>query len=132
MRKFAVAFLFAAVLGLAACGTGAAPGGGGGDTGAATVTMAQTSFSAGTSVTIKAGQAVTFSDPTSGGGVHNLVTGSNGQFTAATGAPTEFSAAGGMNFNPGDSKPITFATAGTYNITCTIHPSMEATITVTP
>ena len=28
-------------------------------------------------------------------------------------------------------KPITFATAGTYKITCTIHPYMEVTVDVT-
>jgi plastocyanin len=93
--------------------------------------MAAFSFSH-NSATVKAGQAVTFDDPASGGGVHNLVTGHNGSFTAEAGAPSQFAAATGLSFSPGDSKSITFPTAGTYTITCTIHPSMEATITVTP
>ncbi len=74
-------------------------------------------------VTIKAGQAVTFNDPSDTGNVHNLVTGLNGQFKAATGAPAEFAASGGVSFSPGDSKTITFPTAGTFSITCTIHPT---------
>jgi len=81
---------------------------------------------------IKAGQAVTFDDPSSSGGTHQLVTGTQGQFSAAAGAPSEFSSNSGIMFHPGDSKSITFPTAGTYQITCTIHPSMQATITVTP
>jgi plastocyanin len=60
-----------------------------------------------------------------------LVTGTNGQFTAAAGAPSEFSASTGLDLAPGDKKTVTFPTAGTYQITCTIHPSMQATITVT-
>ena len=60
-----------------------------------------------------------------------LVTGTNGQFTSATGAPSELSSATGLALQAGDKKTVTFATAGTYQITCTIHPSMQATITVT-
>jgi plastocyanin len=30
----------------------------------------------------------------------------------------------------GDAKAITFPTAGTYKITCTLHPEMQATVTV--
>ena len=132
MRKFALLFLFTATLALAACGGGGnAGGGGGGGGGAATITMGQFSFSGNTSVSITAGQSVTFDDPASGGGVHELVTGSNGTFSAAAGAPSDFSSADGLDFNPGDSKAVIFATAGTYKITCKIHPSMEATITVT-
>ena len=82
-------------------------------------------------VTIKAGQAVTFNDPADTGNVHNLVTGSNGQFSAEAGAPSQFAAASGVNFVPGQSMDIVFPTAGTYKITCTIHPGMEATVTVT-
>ena len=72
---------------------------------------------------------MTFDD--SSGGTHDLVTGTNGQFTAATGAPNEFSTKDGLSLSAGDKKTITFANAGTYQITCTIHPSMQATITVT-
>ncbi|HEU5438843.1 MAG TPA: plastocyanin/azurin family copper-binding protein [Ktedonobacterales bacterium] len=130
MRKLGLVLLLIGALMLAACGdTGTAGGGGGGGGSANTITMGGTSFSGNTSVTIKAGDAVTFDD--SSGGTHKLVTGTNGQFTAATGAPTEFSSADGVSFSPGDKKTVTFPTAGTYQITCVFHPSMQATITVT-
>src|SRR5260370_35735259 len=94
--------------------------------GAATIRMGAFSFT-GSSATVKAGQAVTFADPDSGGGVHHLVTGHNGAFSAAAGAPSEFSTAAGGTFSPGDSKSIVFPTAATYATTCPIHPSLEAT-----
>jgi plastocyanin len=103
----------------------------GGVGGSATISMAARSFSGNTSVTIKAGQAVTFDDPASGGGVHNLVTGQGGTFTAVSGAPSEFASANGQSFSPGDRKTVVFANPGTFPITCTIHASMQATITVT-
>ncbi|HLJ80516.1 MAG TPA: plastocyanin/azurin family copper-binding protein [Ktedonobacterales bacterium] len=106
----------------AATNTPAAPAG------AATINMATTSFSGTTTVTIKAGQSVTFDD--TNGGTHNLVTGSNGTFSQEAGAPSEFSSSGTL-FHPGDTKTIVFPTAGTYHITCTFHPTMEATVTVT-
>ena len=97
----------------------------------AKIEMARFSFSGNTNVTIKAGQAVTFDDPASGGGVHQLVTGTQGKYTAAAGAPSQFNSPNGMAFGPGTSVDITFANPGTFSITCMIHPSMEATITVT-
>lgn len=109
---------------LAACGgTSSSPGTGG----AATIAMGASSFSGNTNVTIKAGQAVTFTSD----GTHDLVIGSNGQFAAESGAPSELNSSGGVRFSPGDSKAITFPSAGTFQITCTIHSPMQATITVT-
>jgi plastocyanin len=90
--------------------------------------MSSSGFSGATGITITAGQAVTFDD--SSGGTHDLVTGTNGQFTAATGAPNEFSTKDGLSLSAGDKKTVTFNTAGTYHITCTIHPTMQATVTV--
>ena len=119
---------FALLVVLAACGGG---GGGGASAGGTTVTMGVASFTAGAQITIAAGQSVAFDDPSDGGGVHNLVTGTGGSFTAEDGAPSEFNSSSGVNFSPGDSRSITFPTAGTYHITCTIHPNMQATITVT-
>ncbi len=115
-----------AALAVAGCDTG-----GGGNGAPNTITMGGSSFVGTTSISITAGQAVTFDDPASSGGTHNLVTGTDMHFSAETGAPTEFASSNGINFSPGDSKPITFPTAGTYHITCTIHSSMNATITVT-
>ena len=97
--------------------------------GAATIDMDAFSFGDSSSVTIKAGQQVTFDD--SAGGTHVLVIGSGGQFKAQSGAPAELNNANGVAFTPGDTKQITFPTAGTYKITCKIHPSMLATVTVT-
>jgi plastocyanin len=96
-----------------------------------TITMGAFSFT-GNSATVKAGGTVTFNDPASSGGTHIIVTGTSGTFAAASGAPTEFATASGVSFSPGDSKAIKFPTAGTYTFTCTIHPSMHATVTVTP
>ena len=151
MRKLALVFMLLCAFALAACGgatasstptdtpqppaataTGApaptaTPGSG---QAAATIGMGLQSFQNG-NVTIKAGQAVTFNDPADTGNVHMLVTGSNGRFSAEAGAPQEFAASTGVTFSPGDTKNIVFPTAGTYKITCTLHPGMEATVTVT-
>ena len=99
--------------------------------GAATIKMGSVNFTVGTA-TVKAGEAVMFVDPTAGGGIHHLVTGHNGTFAAEAGAPSQFATADGVSFSPGDTTSIVFPTAGAYAITCTIHPLMEATITVTP
>lgn len=150
MRKLALTLLATIALLLAACGGGVAnttptdtpippaptatatavPPTATSGPSAPTITMASRSFS-GNSATVKAGQAVTFDDPAATGGVHNLVTGSNGTFKAEAGAPSQFASATGVAFSPGTSMDIVFPTAGTYTITCTIHPTMEATITVT-
>jgi plastocyanin len=128
MRKFVVVASFLALLtgALAACNVGSS--GGGSSSGGSTLSMGASSFTGATSITITAGQSVTFDD--SSGGTHNLVTGTSGQFTATTGAPDEFSTKDGLDLSAGDKKTVTFKNAGTYQITCTIHPSMQATITV--
>lgn len=148
MRKFAGLLLVSLAFMLAACGGGSsspaasattppaptattAPAATTASTAAATITFGKFSFSGNTSVTIKAGQAVLFDDPSTGGGVHNLVIGHGGQFSAMSGAPTEFNSSSGTSFAPGDQKSIVFASAGTFPITCTIHPSMQVTVTVT-
>ncbi len=95
---------------------------------AGTITLGVGKFTT-TSATIKAGQAVKFDD--TNGGPHNLLTGTNGTLTHETGAPSQLSGSG-LPFNGGDTQTVTFPTAGTFMITCTFHPSMEATITVTP
>src|SRR5579884_4014325 len=106
MRKIALVLSLMALFTLAACDLG---GGGGAPN---TLTMGGSNFVGATSFTITAGQSITFDDPSSSGGIHHLVTGSNGQFSAQAGAPSEFATADGINFNPGDSKIITFPTAG--------------------
>jgi plastocyanin len=95
---------------------------------AATITLGAGVFVS-TTATIKAGQAVKFDD--SRGGPHHLVTGKNGTLTAENGAPSELTGSG-VSFSGGDTQTVTFPTAGTFTITCTFHPAMEATITVKP
>jgi plastocyanin len=145
MRLFLSALGLALVVALAACGstttassatatptvaaTMEAPTATSSAGGAATIKMGSVNFTVG-NATVKAGEAVMFVDPTSGG-IHHLVTGSHGTFSAEAGAPSQFATADGISFSPGDSISIVFPAAGTYTITCTIHPLMEATITVT-
>lgn len=82
------------------------------------------------SVSVKAGQAVHFVDPTTGG-THIICTGQGVKCVAAAGAPPELSAAQGMTFNPGETHDIVFPTAGTYTVVCIIHPGMQVIVTVT-
>lgn len=155
MRKYAIVLLAALAFSLAACGSGGGsanvtptdttaaptattapgptdtPATGGTGNSAATVSMAAFSFSGTRDFTIKAGQSVTFDDPASGGGIHNLVTGQNGVYTQVAGAPSQFATKSGMSFAPGTTVAVTFPNAGTFPITCTFHPHMQVTITVT-
>lgn len=82
------------------------------------------------SVTIKAGQAVHFVDPTTGG-IHIICVGQGVQCAPQTGAPALLNTAQGLQFNQGDTRDIVFPTAGTYNVVCIIHPSMQVVVTVT-
>jgi plastocyanin len=141
MKKLILTAIAAALLVLAGCGAvGNAAGqgnpvGGGGGTAAGTATITVNSFNFvpnNGSVTIKADQAVKFVDPAGTGGLHYLVTGTNGKLTPMSGAPPVLSTPNGMTINAGDSKTVTFANAGTFMITCTIHPYMEVTVVVTP
>lgn len=134
-RLGALLSIFVCLL-LAACGETSSTGGttttatattGSTTAGAATIAMATSTFSGTTNVTIKAGQAVTFKSD----GTHDLVIGMQGTFSAQNGAPSELNSSSGLSFSPGDSKSVTFPTAGTYPVTCTIHPNMQATVVVT-
>ena len=87
---------------------------GGGDTGE-TVSMANTTFTPST-LTIAAGTTVTFTD-TSG---HTVTEGTDG---TAVDDPI-------VDEEGGSDVSVTFDEAGTYNITCKIHSSMNMTITV--
>lgn len=82
------------------------------------------------SVTIKAGQAVHFVDPANGGNKHILCVGADLKCIPQAGAPAALNTADGITFNPGDTRDIVFATAGTYQVVCTIHPGMVVTVIV--
>ncbi|HLY29675.1 MAG TPA: plastocyanin/azurin family copper-binding protein [Ktedonobacterales bacterium] len=93
-----------------------------------TIGLAQTDFAI-HCVTVKANQAVTFNDPTSGGGVHIICIGHNGSCQAGATGPKDLLGSGFM-IQPGHTHQVTFTTAGTYKLACTIHPNMNMTVTV--
>ncbi len=109
---------------LAACGGAAestptaADGDGDGDGGATageTVSLAGGQFSPST-LNIAAGDTVTFTDT----GGHTVTEGENG---TAVEDPI-------VDEQGGSDIEVTFDEPGTYNITCTIHPAMNMTVTV--
>ena len=81
------------------------------------------------SVSIKAGEAVHFVDPASGG-THIICVGEGVKCVPQDGAPADLNTADGMTFNTGDNRDIVFPKAGTYHVVCIIHPGMEVTVNV--
>src|SRR5215470_3824003 len=106
MRRLSLTLTLATLVIVCFAGCGESSGGAGNASN--TITLDAASFSGNTNVTIKAGESVTFDD--SSGGTHMLVTGTNGQFTGASGAPSELSSATGLALQAGDKKTVTFAT----------------------
>jgi plastocyanin len=96
------------------------------------VTMGATTFGQ-TSISIKQGQTITFVDEKATGTEHILVIGKEGKAQPESGAP-DFQGSKGMTFLPGQSwTSPPWATAGTYHVTCTVHPTtMNLTVIVTP
>jgi len=106
---------------LAACGQGAAAPN--------EVSMTAADFSP-TSVTIKAGQPVHFTDPAGVGGTHIICLGADGKCATTAQGPQTLEGSG-FTINAGDPpRDVIFTTPGTYKITCSIHPSMNLTVTV--
>jgi len=89
-----------------------------GSASAVLVTIANFSF--GPDLTIAAGTAVTFEN--SDAVKHTATNGSNG--LPSSGSLFD------LQLDPGASASYTFAAPGTYQVTCTIHPAMNFTITV--
>lgn len=120
-RPMALGGLLAAlVLVLAACGGGAPSSAagdddGGGETGE-TVSLSGGRFSP-SALSIPAGTTVTFTDTTG----HTVTEGSDGEAVDDPIVDEE----GGA-----DPIEVTFDEAGTFNITCRIHPGMNMTVTV--
>lgn len=140
MKKIAFALVPLALmltLALGGCGKQAAdggPGGGGGSgtttaacTTSQTISLGQTDF-VNHCVNVSANQPVTFDDPATGG-FHIICTGQNATCQADANAPKEL-AAPGFQIQTGEQKVVTFTTAGTYKIACTVHPAMNMTIIV--
>ena len=127
-RPISLAALLAGIiLILAACGAGttssAAPSAappatddGGGGTAGETVSLDDDEFSP-SSLTIPVGTTVTFTD----GEDHTVTEGSNGTAVADPIVDEQWS---------GEPIIVSFDEAGTFNITCKIHPEMNMTITV--
>ncbi|HEY7850595.1 MAG TPA: hypothetical protein VIC27_11055 [Ktedonobacterales bacterium] len=125
-------------LALGACGKPAAGGGpggtgntggtGGGCTTSQTITLTVDNF-ANSCYTVSANQPVTFDDPSATGGIHIICTGAQAKCAAEPGAPSELSAPG-FQIQPGQQHQVTFTTAGTFHIACTVHPAMDMTLTV--
>lgn len=133
MKKVAFIALFAlAISMLAACGSSNTGGSGGsGGNSPNTITMGATTFSS-NSISITKGSTITFVDSQSNGAEHILVNGQQGMYKAEAGAP-DFGGMSGHTFQPGQSWTTgPWNTAGTYHVTCTIHPTtMNLTVTVT-
>jgi plastocyanin len=89
-----------------------------GATAAATITIASSTF--GDEATISAGEAVTFTNDDGVG--HTITEGTGGQ--AASDACVNESIAGGASVT------VTFNEPGDYDITCTIHTSMQTVVHV--
>ena len=94
----------------------ASEGDGGG--GADTVVISGSSF--GDDITVPAGTTVTFQNDDSA--AHTVTNGTDG--TPTDGAAFDEEVAGG------ESVEITFDEAGTFDVTCRIHPTMQMTVTV--
>jgi plastocyanin len=98
-------------------------------TGPNEVSMAAADFST-TSITVKVGQAVHFTDPAGIGATHTVCLGTDGTCASSAPGPQALQSPG-FTMNSGDpAKDVTFETPGTYKITCSIHPSMNLTVTV--
>lgn len=129
-----VTALFVGAFVIAGCGK--TPGGGSGPTGPnqPLIAMNASNFTAHT-LTVKANTPVKLDDTVSGGGYHVLCfgTGNGGQGAGSCdksgNGPSDFYGSGQV-FNSGDTKSITFTSAGSYHLICTVHPGMYIDITV--
>jgi plastocyanin len=125
MRAVAVplALLTLLILSLAACGTAStnpnAP--------ANELDMGSASFVQ-TSRTISAGESIHFVDDQNGA-MHILCIGKDGHCDSNAQGPQTLTGQG-FTIQPGQSQDVRFDIAGTYPITCTIHPNMNALVTV--
>lgn len=80
-------------------------------------------------VTLSPGATLTFNDPTSSGGVHIICLGNQQKCNASAQGPSVLQGQG-FEIQPGQTKTATFSTAGTYQVTCTVHPNMNLSVKV--
>ena len=105
----------------------AACGGPGGASTANEVKMNAADFEQ-TAITLKAGATLHLADEQSGT-THLLCLGTDGQCDPSAPGPKQLHDTP-LQVDPGQSVDILFDTPGTYDITCTIHPGMQLTVTV--
>jgi plastocyanin len=96
---------------------------------ASTIELAAASFVQ-TTATINAGQALQFDDPASTGGPHMLCLGQNQVCDASATGPTALQGGGFRIMAGSPTIAVVFATPGTYDITCSLHPLMNLVVTV--
>jgi plastocyanin len=129
MRKFAafaLPLLLILTLGATGCGK---TGSGTSSASSGTVQLTSDNFAV-KSVTINAGQSVTYVNPSTGV-VHILCVGRHQSCDSSiTGGPPDLSGGKSVEFDAGNTKSYTFPTAGTYPVTCTVHTNMDMTVTV--
>lgn len=118
-------------LGIVACGQTSNGSGAGAQGGASPneVQMGIANFVQ-SSVEIEKGQSVHFVDQQSGA-THILCVGKDGQCDKGAGAsaPKDL-ASPGFTIQPGESHDVRFDSAGTYAVTCPLHPTMNLVVTV--
>ena len=125
MLSAAIVFALLVVgCGKSVAGTSSTSSSGGGNT----ISMTTDNFVQHT-LTVKAGTTVHFSD--TNGGFHQICLGTNMKCDPAATGPSELEGSG-FSINPPQVKDIVFSTPGTYQITCSVHPNMDVTVTVTP
>ena len=94
------------------------------------VTMGASTFNVIT-MTIHKGHTLTFENNADSGSLHILAVGKDGQNDTENGAPN-FGGFAGHRSEVGDSWTTPpWNTAGTYHVTCTVHPMMNLTVIVT-
>lgn len=126
----AVPLMLILALAIAGCGkqVDGNSSGGGNTAQPNTISMTSDNFTI-HAITVKAGTAVHFEDPATGG-THVLCLGKDETCDKSAAGPSELKDPG-FTINAGDpTKDITFADPGTYDVTCTVHQNMNVTITV--
>ncbi len=122
-RRATLAWTMALVIVLAGCAspTASPTGGDGGAGGDGTITISSNAFSP-ASITVAFGDPITFKNNDDFD--HRIVVGENG--TEVAGPAFE-----AISMGSGDQTHDIRLSPGTYKVTCTIHPSMNLTVTVT-
>ena len=127
MRKFALLvapLLLVLALAFAGCGKG-----GTSSTTCSTgsVNLTSSNFAV-NCANIKAGSAISFANPSSGA-IHILCIGSNQSCSGGAG-PDALTNGHTLTINPGETKQVTFPSAGSFSVTCTVHANMNLAVTV--